>query len=361
MTRLELDRYARHLLDLYDLSYAPSSDPNKFDMNEALFMGYERVCRELYALKVSYTRPAIPGQAVYAYSGFGNISEDDEYLSGYATAGASNMTLKTPSTALYSLVSISLKNAASSSFTSSAVTYTVYGLGMGGEYETDLIYVEPVTLGAGAHVTVTGHRYFSIAASSAPLGSSGYIKASVAQPTGGGASWQHAAGVPAAANGARVYDIARIDYGSVMLERQTEMDLESVTRSWRATPAGVPVAWIPWGDRHIRLWPPPSSAGAIFLEGYETPDPQTFASDSAEPNLHPIDHPLIAVWAAILTVVRGTADPALQTKIQPLMTMWTEGIAAGLTRIHGVGRSPLALGSGPAPAPSAVGQAAGGA
>jgi len=84
---------------------------------------------------------------------------------------------------------------------------------------------------------------------------------------------------------------------------------------------------------------PFTAAGTFYLEGWETPDPDTFATDTDVPQLHEDDHDLIAVWAAILHIIR---DPGGENSARAgeLFPRYEKGIAQAKERINrGRGRT----------------------
>ena len=74
MTRAELNRYTRYLLDELGTNWLETESATTFDLNDALMDGYRRYARETRCFPVFYTAPATQDISIYFYSGFGTSS-----------------------------------------------------------------------------------------------------------------------------------------------------------------------------------------------------------------------------------------------------------------------------------------------
>lgn len=136
----------------------------------------------------------------------------------------------------------------------------------------------------------------------------------------------------ASSAGARIFEITHLAYDDVPLVQRSMPWLDKFYNRWRTNGNGTPVYWLPWGDGKIRLYPKPATAGTIYLEGFEVPDPAAFDADTESPALHPDDQPLIAIYAAMLVAVGSPDDNSMRATY--LWPMWESGITAAKTRIQ---------------------------
>lgn len=143
---------------------------------------------------------------------------------------------------------------------------------------------------------------------------------------------------------ARIFDITCVAYNSVQLIPATESYLDGLDPNWRWETDSTPVYWMKWGDGRIKLYPPPSGTQDIYIEGFQTPDMADFNDDLDSPTIHVDDHRLIAVWAAMLVLTRGS-ESAMAERAPILMQMWQEGIDKAKARMTTLPEASLTTGA----------------
>ncbi|MEN6358158.1 MAG: hypothetical protein ABFD83_13875 [Armatimonadota bacterium] len=135
--------------------------------------------------------------------------------------------------------------------------------------------------------------------------------------------------------GGRIFNLIYVAFNSVTIYPVTESRLDAYNSNWRFAANGTPTNWLKYSNKSFRLFPKPSAASDIYIEGYETPDISSFTEDT-EPDIEELDHSLLAVYASILVTVR---DPSNTNAIRAsqLYPIWQAGIADARDRIHGPG------------------------
>ncbi len=135
--------------------------------------------------------------------------------------------------------------------------------------------------------------------------------------------------------GARIFEITYVAYDERELTRTSPAHLSNQNPRWRHAAAGAPRFYTPWGDGQIQLYPMPDGTENIYLEGFATPNPSTFADDSHKPILHVDDQPLIAVWAAMFYMTGSPSEHAM--RLTALWPMWETDIAKAKARLYDQG------------------------
>ncbi len=134
--------------------------------------------------------------------------------------------------------------------------------------------------------------------------------------------------------GSRIFEVVAVGFNNAQLKRVDEEYLTSINPDWRFAVSDTPEYWVSgWSDGQIRVYPSPNTTAQLYVEGYETPDPTTFASNTDSPAIHEDDHRLIAVWAAMLVVVRGAVTD-MASRVPALWQEWQAGIEAANARLH---------------------------
>jgi hypothetical protein len=167
------------------------------------------------------------------------------------------------------------------------------------------------------------------------------ITPSVAQP----AAWQHSAGTAAQTAGDRIFAIEVVTFNERELDRQTADWLSSYDTKWRTRESSTPDVWIPWGEKRLRMWKTPNSTDDIYLEGYATPDPLSFAKDTDTLSIEEDDQFLVPMFAAVMVQLRGSQDEAL-VKASMFGPQLEAGWKAAHKRIHGIGGGEIIFGRG---------------
>lgn len=145
------------------------------------------------------------------------------------------------------------------------------------------------------------------------------------------------------ADAARIFDISYISYDGDPLTRINRGNLDRIDSKWRTAASGTPRYWLPWGDKKIRIYKPPSGTLNLYLEGWETPASTVFDGDSDTPPIDVTDHPIIAKYAAVLGTIRDVTDEN-QMRQNVLYKEVLAGWQAAYKRIHGIGDETIIFG-----------------
>lgn len=334
MQKSELEVRARSLVNEFGLEFLPDSSDSIYSLDTATQEGYVQFCRQTRCRIGRYGRASIAGRAVYAYGGFGVVTGDNDALS--VSAAANNTTPfvlvagqpVSDYTELFR-VSVTLTNGTASVANGNTCIVTVTGTGRGAVPQSEEITFDASiaapggvkSVAAGGSVTLNTTLLFESVVS---------VKPSVAQPS----SWTHSAGVAEVTHGARIFEPIAVEFNGNDLDAITVACLSESDSNWRNAASGTPTVWVPDSEGMMRIHVPPSSAGKIVLEGYETPDLLTFSKGWHVPEIHESAQALISVWAAILVTVRD-ATQEQQLRASTLYPMWQDGISAEVRRIHG--------------------------
>ena len=294
MTRAEIGQLCRFYLNELGTDWFSDASTTDFDLTQALAMGLERYYRETRCSMVTYTLAATASQHTYEYYEFNPL---------LTVAG----TLTAPT---------------------NAFTLTAHGL-----LEGDIVHFDT----ADTNISI-GTRYFVK-----------YVSSSVFQiaTTLGGtaivltAHTNHCRKVAAE----RLFDLNCVAFDESRLERKNVAWLDACDSKWRFADNGTPRVWIPWGERKIRLYKPPSATSNIYIEGWETPNPRLFDGDADTPPIEESDHNLIAMYAAVVVTIRGSKDEMLvrQSALYPQLEA---GWRRAYQRIHNTGDSTVIFGRG---------------
>ena len=299
-SKSELREYIRWRINEHGGGLIPTTSAVQFDFDEALMKSYREWARRTRCFPVELSRAAVADQAIYHYGAFDVQAADTDMLAALALANNTTDLTLIDNPDRLSLVTVSLKNTAAGAVTGTAVTYTILGYGRGYMPVTDTIAFvvadDLTTIAAGATVTKTGSKQFLKVTSITP---------SAAQSA---ATWSHSAGVPAATPGMRVFAIEGVWYDEKELGRRNRSDMPKEHSKWLYAESGTPDVWIPEGSQAVRLWKPPSGTDPILIPGWETPDPLTFASDTAVTDLIDDDAEAMALWVGIMATVRNVSD-----------------------------------------------------
>ena len=330
MTRAEIRQQMRYVLNELGVDYLEDSSATKFDADQAVTQAYNAYAKATRCFPRRYSLVATVGNAIYGYGAFGIEAADTAAISVLAAADNTNpFTLITgqPSSTYIDrhYVTITIKGTGAGN----AATYTVGGTLYGGIAYSEAVSWTTPELSAGGTFTKTTARPFATVTSITPSITS-------AQPAG----WQHSAGVGAQSAGERMFEVTYVAFDTTRydsaLARRTADWMDTRAPGWRWDSPGTPEVWLPDGERMIRLWRPPDSALAIYVEGYETPDPTLFDADTDSPDVHEDDHHLLSIKAALSALPRDI-DTAAAVRVQMFTAEYEAGLKGARKRIHGTG------------------------
>jgi hypothetical protein len=328
MTRGDLKRLTRTLLDEIDQGYLEDTDAAKFGLNDAVFAGYSKTVRELKATRAIYGVNTIASQWQYELGAFGAHATSLEQITAYEAANPAvpyGVIAGQPAASNFTAdfrIALTFLLPAGGAF--AGCTVTVTGRTKGGRVVTaSSVFPAVAVVPAATPITqVLGRRLSAVTA--------------IAQTGALVGAWTRAAGTFADAGGDRVFDPVAMRHDTATLPPITVGQLEALGPSWRWDAAGTPSRWALYDDRHVAVLPAPATGAVLMrLEGFETPDPYTFANDADEPMLHADDHELIALWAAMYTLTQAPHDEN-QMRATALWPRWQAGLQAAYARINKV-------------------------
>ena len=331
MTIADLIIEARHLVNSLGEAWLADATGTGFTALMALQRAYIRYAMETKCFRVPRALQTVIGQGIYSFAAFGSEAADTDSLSVLAAADNVDDFLLIAGQPVNTYVdghyiSVTIKNPNLEAVAELAWTYTIVGTLAGGLACTEVLTATAQTLDPGKSQTMTSTRRFATVSSITPSG---------AQTAG----LEHSAGVGAQAAGARLFEVVAVTYDrdgtdpSVFDAPLTEARLPV---NWRTLDNSTPTGFLRWGDRAIRVLAPPDAGCVAEIDGYETPDLTSFAAETDEPDMVIDDQELLAVYAAILLMIR---DPSEENAIRGnvLYPRWQSGIVKAKGRMHSGG------------------------
>ncbi len=290
MTRAELRKLARsHSAENGTDWLSDSTSGDYLTLDDYVTLAYDQYAIETECFRVNYTLAATIGTGVYPFSAF------DAYTTVTATHTAA---APLPADRFTSVAAHGLIEGDIVVFDTTNGTTLIAGQEYFVKYYSSTVFQVASTRG-GTAIVIADHT--------------NHVKK------------------PAAA---RMFKASYMAFNSVDLDHITPARLENIRSNWRFDSNGVPRWWFKWNEGGIRVHPAPSTTANIYIEGFETPDRVRFDEDNDSPAIHPGDHSLLAIYAAILTTVR---DPSNENAIRSnvLFPAWQEGTVRARSRIHG--------------------------
>ena len=134
--------------------------------------------------------------------------------------------------------------------------------------------------------------------------------------------------------GARMFEVRALWYNQQPLEQLTLDELDRRNSLWRFDASGTPAFWVAYGESQILFHHKPGSAGSIFIEGWETPDLDTFSADTDEPtNIH-VSHRELIAYAAALRMVERIVNQENNLRYQYMVDRYKRGITSAHRNIN---------------------------
>jgi hypothetical protein len=136
--------------------------------------------------------------------------------------------------------------------------------------------------------------------------------------------------------GSRWFELRNIWVNQQLMAQTTLDDMDNANYQWRFDGQGTPIYWLPYGESQFMLYYTPSAALSILVEGYQTPDPTTFNTDTAQPQIQVSDRYLLAMYAAI---VYCSAIPSQENnaRLAKLVADYEKGMKRAYGRINNTG------------------------
>lgn len=133
----------------------------------------------------------------------------------------------------------------------------------------------------------------------------------------------------------RLFEITAAAYNEVNLAIKTVDYLDNLDAGWRFRSSSTPTILVPWGEGSFRLWPTPSGADHIFVEGYQTADLTTFAATTDTAAIHSSRGRTLAAYMASLLAIRLAGIPEAQVQQSACYSIWLDGIKQAKRDVHG--------------------------